>query len=448
MPDARPPAVCDEADLIGTFTALPNVVSATEETCGEYIASPARCFKLFFRQPVQHATNDGNTFDQLLELVHRGCDKPMVVADWGYESFNVFWESELSGQWQTNAINVEHRFQGQSLPTTWDWTGLTIANGAADQHAVIDTLRRMYGGPWISTGASKGGITAIYHRYLYPGDLDGTVAYVAPASHNRKDVAYQDYMAATLPACGAHYRAYQVDALTARRDAGIARYGNLETLEQMFWFADWGFWQYGGVDACDQIPTSLSSDEEFFGFVEAGPQLKLAPAPGLDARSEWALAYEWMTEQGFADQVNNDVRSLLEYPDWTYEWYLSYYQPELVVPPFDGSITDGVRTWIPSAEDMVLIYGQYDPWSGGQLDAPTGTGSGKFVAPAANHGANISQLAPADFDEAVDLVSAMMGIRPVAGKARPGAWTHDVPLTHEHNVMQRMLTKRPTRDRP
>ena len=41
-------------------------------------------------------------------------------------------------------------------------------------------LRPIYGAAWISTGASKGGMTVMYHRRFYPADVDGTVAYVAP----------------------------------------------------------------------------------------------------------------------------------------------------------------------------------------------------------------------------------------------------------------------------
>ena len=35
-------------------------------------------------------------------------------------------------------------------------------------------------GPWVNTGGSKSGETALFHRRFYPDDVEVTVAYVAP----------------------------------------------------------------------------------------------------------------------------------------------------------------------------------------------------------------------------------------------------------------------------
>lgn len=418
-PDAPPSAYpCDDDDVEGSWRAVPGVTTITAADCGDFVAG-ARCFDVTFAQPIHH-DRPSPTFEQHLQLVHRGCGEPMVIADWGYAGFPVFYEAELSSLWGTNALNVEHRFQGNSVPADpdWDWTALTIANGAADQHALIRELRQLYGAPWISTGASKGGVTALYHHYLHPDDLDGTVPYVAPASLGREDGAYQGYLAATLPACAQAVRDVQVAALTTRRAAGIAAFepdwGDAAeiTLEQYVWFADWGFWQYGGVGACGEVPTAETSDAAFFAYlrnlVEVGPRA----LPGQDARSDFALNYEWLTEQGFADQINAEVRALLTFPAYSMAADFEANLPEVPLPAYDGSVTAAMRAWAPTAPATVLLYGEYDPWSGGAVDAPTEAGSALFVVPAANHGAGLEGLPPAEFAAATALISDMLGRAP------------------------------------
>ena len=220
---SEPPIVarCNETELANELAAAPGVISVRPATCGEYVAGPARCFNISIKQPTHHDM-PGKSFDQELWLVHRGCDRPTIVADWGY-SQQVFFDDELSVLFGANTLWIEHRYQGASVPAEWDWSALTIANGAADMHAVIDAFKHVYGGRWVSTGASKGGITATYHSYFYPQDLDGAVPYVAPASRARIDPLYQWHLDTTLTqACAQRVREAQIAALTTRRSMMLA----------------------------------------------------------------------------------------------------------------------------------------------------------------------------------------------------------------------------------
>src|SRR4029453_15348513 len=78
---------------------------------------------------------------------------------------------------------------------------------------------------WISTGASKGGMTSIYHRRFYPRDIDGTVAYVAPNDvNNREDRAYDQFFTKVGTAeCRKRIEDFQVEALK-RRPELVAKY--------------------------------------------------------------------------------------------------------------------------------------------------------------------------------------------------------------------------------
>lgn len=428
--DAAPPAVtCDEETLATTIAALPEVTSASETACGEYVVPPARCFAIQLEQPIEHAAADGPSFPQHLFLVHRGCDRPTLVADWGYSN-DIFYDFELSLLYQTNNLWIEHRYQGVSVPDTadWDWSALTIENGAADMHRVIAAFRPLYQGRWVSTGASKGGITATYHAYFYPDDLDGSVPYVAPASRARVDPEYQEFLDESLPAgCGDRVRDAQVAALTTRRAMMIGRLtefsgpgGEEELLENLTANLDWSFWQAWGETYCNQVPRASATNARFWKFYLDFSYLAWLQAPGApdETMKLGALYYEWLTEQGFALQINDRVQPLLALPSSTasMEEHFGDMFPEVVLPAYDGSVTAAVRDWVQGeAEDVLLVYGQYDPWTGGAMDAPAQESSGRFFVPGATHGAQIGALPDDERAAAMAIATRLFGTEPVEG---------------------------------
>jgi len=435
-PDAAPVTIsCDEGTLEATLGELPGVSSATETACGDYVVQPARCFAIAIDQPVDHAEPDGARFPQQLFLVHRGCDRPTLVADWGYSN-DAFFDIELSLLYGTNDLWIEHRFQGASLPaaTDWDWSALTIENGARDMHQVIESFRTLYQGRWVSTGASKGGITATYHSYFFPDDLDGAIPYVAPASRARVDPAYQDFLDDSLPAaCADRVRDVQVAALTTRRAMMLDRLtpftgpgGEAEALEMLTNGLDWGFWQAWGASYCSQVPRASATDGRFWKFYLDFSYLAFAaPATGDEQKSLGALYYEWLTEQGFALQVNSRVAPLLEEPAArkTMEDDFREMFATVELPAYDGSVTAAVRDWMrDEAEDVLLIYGQYDPWSGGAMDAPAQPSSARFTVPAATHGgAQIGSLGEEDQAAALAIATRFFGSEPDLGQRQAAA---------------------------
>src|SRR5688572_18029403 len=140
-------ATCNEATIADTLRALPNVTAVTPSNCGSYVVGSPRCFHIDYQQPIQHANAAGPKLTQKLWLVHRSCDRPTLVGDNGY-SHEFFYDDELSVLYRTNMLWIEHRYQGKSTPAPgeWDWTALTIENGAADMHAIITSFRQHYGG--------------------------------------------------------------------------------------------------------------------------------------------------------------------------------------------------------------------------------------------------------------------------------------------------------------
>ena len=91
---------------------------------------------------------------------------------------------------------MEYRFFTPSRPDPADWSKLDIWQAASDQHRIFKALKKIYSKNWISTGGSKGGMTATYYERFYPRDMDGVVAYVAPNDVvNKEDSAYDRFFA-------------------------------------------------------------------------------------------------------------------------------------------------------------------------------------------------------------------------------------------------------------
>lgn len=425
IPDAAVPlATCDETKLVDTLRAVPHVASVLEQDCGDYVMDAnVRCFKLRYEQPVQHANPAGPKFLQHLYLMHRGCDRPTLLADWGYSN-EFFFDDELTVLYRANALWIEHRYQGESIPAAadWDWTALTIKNGAADMHEIVGSFREHYAENFVSTGASKGGITSSYHHYLYPADLDGAIPYVAPASRSPIDPEYQTYLSEAFPACAQTLRAAQVAALTTRRAMMLGRLSaqapyEALVLERMTSSFDWAFWQYYGVQHCSAVPTSAATDTAFFNFFYQYSGFSQIAAPAVDEEKSWgALYYEWLTEQGFALQLGAHVTPHLAEPSTLATMEDNFHEmfPAVILPAYDGTVTHAVRAWArDGAENLLLIYGQYDPWSGGAMETPVKPTSARFFVPNATHNAQLMKLAPADRTAALAHATRMFGVEPV-----------------------------------
>ena len=115
-----------------------------------------------------------------------GYDKPVLLETEGY-STRGGGGGELQSMLGGNVVTVEHRYFGNSIPSPLDWQYLTVKNAADDMHVIVSALKTIYSGKWISSGASKGGQTALFYKCYYPDDVDATVAYVAPINVTQED---------------------------------------------------------------------------------------------------------------------------------------------------------------------------------------------------------------------------------------------------------------------
>ncbi len=418
-PDDEPDATLP-AELLAALEAVG--LKVVGERPSEYAGY--RYIDLTVTQPMDHDDPASVTFEQRIILHHLSVDAPMVLATTGYENFDQEWLMEPALVLPANQLMVEHRYFPPSIPDKADWSKLNIRQAAADFHVITEKLKRRYRARWLNTGASKGGMTALFHRRCYPADVDGTVAYVAPFSYGAPDDRYIQFLADINPeGCGENVRTLQLRFINDRAAIGKALLAdfdtgaNITTEEQAALFAastsvyyDWGFWQFSGIESCPLVSSALTSDHDAAELLSREIVIGEAIAVGE------AYTYQAISELGYQAISTAHIDAALkevqfpEMPAHPMPWGNAW-------PTYHSDSVHDVASWIASeGEHIMLVYGQYDPWTGGAIDLGMAKDSRKFVVPQGNHGSQIDLLPAADKDAALEMLYRWAAVeRPAAG---------------------------------
>ncbi|GGP15357.1 aminopeptidase [Nonomuraea glycinis] len=408
---AAPASVVVRDDLLDKLTAIPGLTVVSESQPAGY-----RFFVLSFTQPVDHRHPRRGTFEQRLTLLHRSADAPVVLYTGGYglPVNPTASRTEPTQLVDGNQVSVEHRFFRSSRPAPADWDDLTIWQEATDEHRIVQALKTVYSGRWIQTGASKGGMTSVYHRRFYPGDVDGVVAYVAPNDpRNPQDHLYDRFFARVGSAsCRAALDGVQREALKRRArmvallEADAARNGYTfartlgsadRSFEMTILDTVWAFWQYSTEADCAAVPPVTATDEELYAWIDGVAFFGFYTDQGLDYYTPYY--YQAATQLGWPDLEFRHLRGLVR--------HRGLYQPNSVLPAELRSRHDpgpmlDVDHWVRTRSERILfVYGENDPWSAERF-TPSRRDSALYVAPGANHGANIARLSEADRAAATD----------------------------------------------
>jgi hypothetical protein len=423
------------SDVLASLRCLDGVdVEEVSSTVAGY-----RQFELEITQPVDHHAPDGAKFKQRLVLLHHGWDDPMVLQTSGYQIFGVSL-TKLARTFQTNQVQVEHRYFAGSTPEDLDWTKLDIEQSAADFHAVVVALRQLYLKKWVNTGASKGGMTSVFHRRFYPTDLDGTVADVAPLSFSQDDERYPPFVDAAggerWTQCRQDLERLQHTLLTRRDElepdiqGGFEKLGKDTAYEHAVIELPFAFWQYGNPTdpstGCSAIPgpdADPSALSDYLAQVN-----NVADGYGDDG---FVTFQSYYFQAG--TQLGGPAAKLSHLRDERHHDYsLSMYMPEGNTVPYSNAAMLDVKNWVETqAEGIMFVYGEFDPWSAGAFPAGApGHDMYKYVVPGGNHGSQFTLLAPEDRAEAVGTLSRWLERDPVTDvrSARRGASLEDIEL--------------------
>lgn len=428
------PADADTRDILVRLQALPGV--SVHEQTPRFAPPGYRYFLLEVTQPVDH-DHPGATFAQEVSLIHRDVTAPMIALTSGYEDFYGDYAAELTQLLHANQISIEHRYFGTSrpAPADLDWTKLTIAQMAADEHHVVELLKPIYGAAWLDTGASKGGMTATYHRRFYPDDVAGTVAYVAPLSHAIPDARYVpqfDTVGGDAGAsCRAAVKAVALELIQHRRAAMLQRAQDQATaqgytytriaigpaLESAIQDLEWSYWQYSGLASCGSVPVAATAtDDELWAFLEQIGGVSFSDDTNTASfEAYFYQAYAQLGSPGTAavrgDSAPAALAPYLMYGEHDFDGTLPQGTP---IPTYDPAPMSDIASWIGQhGSHLIFVYGQWDPWTGGAY--PLGGAQDAMEATVADgtHGASLVDLAPADRDAAFAKLAAWTGVTPV-----------------------------------
>ncbi|WP_406198200.1 aminopeptidase [Kitasatospora sp. NBC_01560] len=425
------------ADIKDRLAALPGM-TVTEEKATD---ADHRYFLLTYTQPIDHFRPWLGTFQQRLSVLHRGYDRPTVFYTNGYTLGTNPSRTEPTRLTDGNQVSIEYRYFTPSRPEPADWTKAGIEQAANDSHRIVTALKRIYHESWLSTGASKGGMSSTYFRRFFPDDVDGTVAYVAPNDvDNREDSAYTDFFKNVgTPECRAALNAAQRELLV-RRDRLEARYvadnaaagstfattGSADrAYEAGVLDVIWAFWQYSTAADCASVPTATSTDDQLYAWFDV--------QSGITGNSDQSLAkytayyYQAGTELGSPSFDVSALKGLLHYD------YKELYSPRTYVPKnipmrFDPAAMRDIDRWVKhSAERIIFVYGQNDPWGAEPFRLGRGSeDSYVYTVPGGNHGSNIGKLPAAESAAATAKVLEWAGLADPA-KARSLAGSHTIP---------------------
>ena len=408
----------DDTDLLDAIEALPAVRWVSEL---EPAIEGARQFALAFEQPTDHDDPDSATFEQIVGLTHRGADAPMVLATKGYGASLSGEDDEPSALLEANRLEVEHRYFVNSRPSDPDWDLLRTTQESADLHEITSAFKELYPEPWIATGASKGGMTALFYRASYPDDVAGTVAYVAPFIRGYPDTDFAGFFETVGDAACRDTLVTMQRTLLADRERLAAE---LETWDELYditfdkvsvdWAFQvsvselpWTFWQYAGD--CTALPVDPTDIDEVWAWMVDSDS---TPYWYADSVVDYFGPYffQCAAELGYPAVDHAAIADLLTVDPADVEPLLP---AGAALPSYDPAEVEAAEDWLSTeGSTLLLIYGDQDPWTVGELVLDGATDSYSFTAVGGNHLAGIGDLDSADQDTALEALFRWAGRGP------------------------------------
>ncbi len=378
-------SVAYASDLLKKLEKLPGVTLKIMESDSLF----TECYTIMLTQPLDHNQSDAGTFTQRILLSHIDFSQPVVLITEGYAIYYNYIR-ELSEILHANQIRIEHRFFGESKPDTMDWRYLTISQAAADHHRVKELLKEIYPGPWINTGWSKGGQTALIHRWKYPEDVQITVAYDAPLNFALEDKRIDEFFDQVgSQECRDKLIEFQREALS-RKNEILPRFkwytkgrgylypiGLEKAYEYIVLEYPFSFWQYHTMKAED-IPIKNTPADSILEHLRKVVSFSSYSERAMNS----AAMYQFSTQLGYYEYVRKNVEDLL-----TFESHKNIaFAPQNTVLTYDPEPMRKLNLWLQEKGNHILyMYAGRDPWSAPQVNLSGKTEARKFILEQGNH---------------------------------------------------------------
>ena len=362
-------------------------------------------YKIMVEQAIDHQHPDKGTFLQRVFVADKSVDAPVVFITEGYSADYAAipkYINELSPMLDANQICVEHRYFGESWPDPLNWDYLTVRNAAADHHNIVEMMKKYYSGKWISTGISKGGQTVVYHRWLYPDDVDVSVPYVGPLNFGVEDGRHEPFIA-NVPGTPEQRKQivnFQNEILKNRKiyrpklDSFCQqknytfRISLDEVLDYCVLEYPFSLWQWGTM--VDQIPSVNDSPDKLFEHLMIVSSPSYFDLKDIEKyKSFFVQAARELGYYGYNTKPFKKYLSIKTAKNYIYKIFL----PKDLPVKYNKKTAKEVRKFIKTTNARILfIYGEWDPWSATAFEVPDKDNFLKIVKPGGSHSTRINNL--------------------------------------------------------
>ena len=387
-------------------------------------------YRVTFKQLVDHNNPSAGTFEQKAFLFYVGDDRPTVLYTCGYILYEAYAQApfvDLAYNMNANLLMVEHRYFGNSKPANdprWDY--LTIAQAAADHHAIIEALKPLLPKEWVSTGTSKDGMTSIFLRYFYPNDIDVTTAFCSPlmtSLHYKPVGLYMNNESGTAEE-RAQMRAIMNRMLQNGEQGLYARC--LELLDEhnindtaedysFTWYVRnlhegfFYYFSYGDQGSPNHLPSLNATDDQLILTMLAAvfnpyDYSFVYPYEIQTAKELGQFDYDYEAYADVLEGTSFDASSLRSNPSDLHpedRWLYSTYDSSLLV--------DIRNNFIPNTTcPILLVYQKNDPWTGARPDQVNQQYSKMIINPSGIHNHDINNPAhysPGTRQEIMDFIA-------------------------------------------
>lgn len=391
--------VKQDSELLKKIKALPGVVEVKETRFDNKFYSEA--YEIMFEQPLDHSKPDGEKFLQRFFISHKDYSKPVVLVTEGYSAGRAG-VSEITRIVGGNQVTVEHRFFGRSVPKEMKWEHLTVKNSVDDLHRIVTTIKNLYSGKWVSTGASKSGQTTLYYKTFYPNDVDASVPYVAPINLAAEDPRIYSFLRNVGTEEGRR-KVKEFQIAMFKREDEILPLIKEETNKRKMVFSigfeaayeyavleyEFAFWQYGSVKVAD-IPAPDAPKEKMIEHLNKTNAMYYYSDAGI--KQFEAFIYQAYTEVGY---YNYDISELKQYMKYVKNPTNTILGPKNVKMVFNPETMQKVYKFLQyEGNNIIYIYGEIDTWSSTAVELIGRTNSIKLVKKGGYHGSGVRDLSP------------------------------------------------------
>ncbi len=360
-------------------------------------------YELQIEQPVDHLDASKGSFNQKVYLSHMDFNQPMVMYLNGYTAGSNSYTTEAAEILGANQIHVEHRFFSDSRPKDGiPWEYLTIKQAAHDHHRVTEVLKTLYKKPWLSTGISKGGMVTIFHKRYFPDDVQVAMPYVAPINFERHDPRiYEHLKTVGTKECRDKVTVFQ-RSLLAYYDESLELFkqyskkagykyphGYEASFELSVFEFSFAFWQWSGD--CNRIPAPESTVEDKMKFlfysIDAPSFFNESTLTGI-----LPFFYQGYREIGMYGYEVEEFKNLTRVYKEEVDNYYTFIPEEITVEYTAEPIKEIVSWLDENGNNMIYIYGEYDPWGATAYQPTEKTNSLYLELPAGNHSTRLQNF--------------------------------------------------------